>query len=65
MEKAKVPNIEDYTEFYHHVPFRPLKYVKDENGYGWLCDTKADPHKNLRKQKCWRCDEMAFPTGGR
>jgi hypothetical protein len=65
MEKAKKTTIEDYTEFYNHMPFRPLKYVKDENGYGWLCDTNTDPHMDLRKQGCWRCDEMVFPTGGR
>jgi hypothetical protein len=48
-----------------HKPARPLKYFKDRNGYGWLCDKNIDPEKDLRKQGCWRCDEMAFPDGGR
>jgi hypothetical protein len=48
-----------------HKPARPLKYFKDKDGYGWLCDKEIDPEKNLREQGCWRCDEMAFPTGGR
>jgi hypothetical protein len=65
MEKAKEINSEDYTELYGHKPFRPLKYFKDKKGFGWLCDKKIDPHKDLRKQGCWRCDEMMFPTGGR
>ena len=56
---------EDYTYLYHHLPARPLKYVKDRKGYGWLCDDGVDPMQDLRNQGCWRCDEMAFPTGGR
>jgi hypothetical protein len=57
--------IEDYTYLYKHAAARPLKYFKDYNGYGWLCDKDIDPEKDFRKQGCWRCDEMAFPTGGR
>ncbi|MBW1669362.1 MAG: hypothetical protein JRI79_09440 [Deltaproteobacteria bacterium] len=48
-----------------HKPARPLKYFKDKDGYGWLCDKNIDPNKDFRKQGCWRCDEMAFPMGGR
>jgi hypothetical protein len=48
-----------------HKPARPLKYFKDINGIGWLCDKDIDPNKDLKAQGCWRCDEMAFPTGGR
>jgi hypothetical protein len=48
-----------------HVPARPLKFFKDANGYGWLCDKDIDPDGDLRAQGCWRCDEMAFPDGGR
>ena len=48
-----------------HKPARPLKYFKDKEGYGWLCDKDIDSTKDLREQGCWRCDEMAFPTGGR
>ena len=48
-----------------HKPARPLKYFKDKDGNGWLCDKDVDPDKGLQEQGCWRCDEMAFPTGGR
>ncbi|RLB43570.1 MAG: hypothetical protein DRH12_02685 [Deltaproteobacteria bacterium] len=48
-----------------HRPARPLKYFVDKNGFGWLCDKDIDPTKDLREQGCWRCDEMAFPDGGR
>ena len=48
-----------------HKPARPLKFFKDKDGYGWLCDKNIDPAKDLRQQGCWRCDEMAFPDGGR
>ena len=69
MKNKKESEEKDYTyfspDFPHHVPARPLKYVKDKNGYGWLCDKKADANGDLRAQGCWRCDEMAFPTGGR
>lgn len=57
--------IEDYTYLFGHMPSRPIRYVKDKEGYGWLCDKGVDTTKSLRKQGCWRCDEMAFPTGGR
>jgi hypothetical protein len=52
-------------DFVPHKPARPLKYVRDRHGHGWLCDKRVNPRKNLRKQGCWRCDEMAFPDGGR
>lgn len=48
-----------------HMPARPLKFFKDREGYGWLCDKNIDPQKDFRTQGCWRCDEMAFPDGGR
>jgi hypothetical protein len=48
-----------------HTPARPLKYFKDKEGYGWLCDKDIDPNGDFVAQGCWRCDEMAFPTGGR
>ncbi len=44
---------------------RPLQYVKDKDGVGWLCDMDIDVTGDLKKQGCWRCDEMAFPMGGR
>jgi hypothetical protein len=48
-----------------HLPARPLKFFRDAEGYGWLCDKDIDPDRDLASQGCWRCDEMAFPTGGR
>jgi len=57
--------LDDYTYLYKHIPTRPIKYFKDKNGYGWLCDKDVDPGKDFRTQGCWRCDEMAFPAGGR
>ena len=47
-----------------HKPSRPMKFFKDENGYGWLCDKDINPGKDLSEQGCWRCDEMAFPSRG-
>lgn len=48
----------------HHAA-RPLKFVKDDEGNGWLCDQNVDPHRNLKLQGCWSCGEIAFPDGGR
>ena len=48
-----------------HKPARPMKFFKDDNGCGWLCDKEVDPEGDLEAQGCWRCSEMAFPFGGR
>jgi hypothetical protein len=48
-----------------HKPARPLRFFRDRQGNGWLCDRDIDPEGDLRAQGCWRCDEMAFPLGGR
>ena len=48
-----------------HRPARPLKFFKDKDGNGWLCDKGIDFDGDLEAQGCWRCDEMAFPLGGR
>jgi hypothetical protein len=53
------------SENAEHNPVRPLKFVRDENGNGWLCDKNVDVDRDLKKQGCWRCEEMAFPDGGR
>lgn len=59
-------NDEEEAPYYvPHRPARPLKYVRDKDGNGWLCDKEVNPNGDLRDQGCWRCDEMAFPTGGR
>jgi hypothetical protein len=63
MENTQEVKVQDYTELCGHMAARPLKYVKDKDGWGWLCDKKINPDRDLRKQGCWRCDEMAFPTG--
>jgi hypothetical protein len=65
MDRERHTREEDYTYLYRHLPARPLRYVKDRHGIGWLCDDDVDEYGNLRQQGCWRCDEMAFPTGGR
>ena len=44
---------------------RPLQYVKDQDGNGWLCDQGVDESGDLKGQGCWRCDDMPFPCGGR
>ena len=48
-----------------HKPARPMKYFKDKDGNGWLCDKDIDADQDLEAQGCWRCDDMAFPMGGR
>lgn len=48
-----------------HHPARPLKYFKDKDGNGWLCDKDIDFDGDLEAQDCWRCEDMAFPMGGR
>jgi len=50
----------------HTTPYqaaRPMKFVKDSEGTGWLCDKDIDSSGDLRAQGCWRCDEIAFPVG--
>jgi hypothetical protein len=42
---------------------RPMKFFKDKDGTGWLCDKDIDFNGDLRAQGCWRCDEIAFPIG--
>ncbi len=48
-----------------HKPARPMKFFKDMEGNGWLCDKDVDVDGDLRAQGCWRCDEIEFPFGGR
>jgi hypothetical protein len=31
----------------------------------WLCDKDIDFDGDLEAQGCWRCEDMAFPDGGR
>lgn len=47
-------------------PARPLRYVKDKDGRGWLCDCDADIDFNgdLEAQGCWRCEDVPFPMEG-
>jgi hypothetical protein len=53
------------TQVNPHLAARPLKYVKDAQGNGWLCDSNVDPGRDPAAQGCWRCEDMAFPFGGR
>ena len=47
-----------------HKPARPIQFIKDRYGNGWLCDKGIDPDGDLEAQGCWRCEDMAFPMGG-
>ena len=40
-------------------------FFRDADGNGWLCDKDIDPDRDLAAQGCWRCEDMAFPMGGR
>ena len=64
--KPKKDLMPEYLEaFEPEYTGRPLVFLKDKDGNGWLCDKEVDPNANLRDQGCWRCDEMSFPLGGR
>ncbi len=39
---------------------RPLKVIVDRDGEPWICDTAADPARDLADQGCWRCGELSF-----
>ncbi|MBN2325745.1 MAG: hypothetical protein JXR73_01235 [Candidatus Omnitrophica bacterium] len=43
-----------------HKPARPMVVVTDEKGSRWLCDKGIDPKKDLSKQGCWNCGDLAF-----
>ena len=64
-DKPKTPEDSPSVDYVPHKAARPLKYVKDGEGQGWLCDKDVDPAGDLKEHGCWRCDEMHFPTGGR
>jgi hypothetical protein len=56
----------EYPEYYEpEYPGRPLEYVRDKEGDGWLCDKGVNKNGDLRAQGCWRCDDVTFPDGGR
>jgi hypothetical protein len=55
----------EYPEYYEpDYSGRPLEFVKDKKGNGWLCDKGIDKNGDLKSQGCWRCDEVTFPCGG-
>ena len=54
----------EQANFQPHKAARPMKFIMDDNGSGWLCDRDVDPSQDLREQGCWRCEEMAFPSRG-
>ena len=43
----------------HHAA-RPMKVVVAEDGCTWLCDADVDESKDLKKQGCWSCGDVAF-----
>jgi hypothetical protein len=69
LEDAMTPKkgiMPEYPEYFEpDFSGRPLEYVKDRDGNGWLCDKGVDKSRDLREQGCWRCDEVSFPYGGR
>ena len=48
-----------------HRAARPMQVVTDGNGNRWLCDKGINSNMNLKAQGCWRCEDVAFPMGGR
>ena len=44
----------------YHPGARPMQVYVAEDGCWWLCDKGIDPKKDLEKQGCWRCKDMAF-----
>jgi hypothetical protein len=46
-----------------HKPARPMQFLKDREGNGWLCDMGVDPDGDFKAQGCWRCEDIAFPMG--
>jgi len=65
MQGNKEARVDDYTDLCCHPAVRPLIWVKDVQGFSWLCDNDVNPSQDFRSQECWRCDEIAFPAGGR
>lgn len=64
--KRKKETMPEYPEYYEpEYSGRPLVFIKDRDGNGWLCDKGVDPNSDLEEQGCWRCDEVTFPYGGR
>lgn len=47
-----------------HEPALSLRFFRDKEGNGWLCDKDIDPDGDLKAQGCWRCEESAFPDRG-
>lgn len=44
-------------------PARPMQFLRDREGKGWLCDKGVDPDGDLKAQGCWRCEDIPFPMG--
>ena len=64
-EEAMNDEVKTEASIDPHQPARPLRFVKDGDGNGWLCDRDVDPSGDLEAQGCWRCEDMGFPMGGR
>ncbi len=65
MKENTQAKIDDYTDLCCEPAIRPIMWVRDAKGETWLCDKGVNLSQDLRDQGCWRCDEMAFPAGGR
>jgi hypothetical protein len=44
----------------YHPGARPMIVFPDKEGCLWLCDKDVDRTKDLQKQGCWRCKDLAF-----
>jgi hypothetical protein len=45
-----------------HKPARPLKFFKDSEGYGWLCDKDIDPRRILQSRAAGAAMKCHSPT---
>ena len=60
MKKKKEKKKSVLGQGVYHPGARPMQVYFDSDGCWWLCDKGVDPHKNLKKQGCWRCKDLAF-----
>ena len=57
IKKEKKPA---YGHGVYHPGARPMQVYVGKDGDWWLCDKGIDKNKDLLKQGCWRCRDMAF-----
>ena len=61
IRKEIMPEYPEYYEPNYHG--RPMEFVRDKDGNGWLCDKGIDHDGDLKEMGCWRCDDVTFPIG--